>query len=177
VILETPRLYLTHTPLIVLQTRLQCDDFSMFVPDLGFDVHFPPDHPGPDALEHLPGWIAHMQQHGQPADQPGGCVVHKLERRAVGGIGFKGEPDETSSIEIGYGMNASHHGQGLATEAVGALVSWALESGFVRRVTAETLETNLASGRVLEKNGFTRFGERFDADEGGNLILWERLKL
>jgi [ribosomal protein S5]-alanine N-acetyltransferase len=176
VILETPRLYLIHPPLIALQTRLERDDFSLFVSDLGFDVHFPPDFPGSDALEHLPAWIAHMQQHGQPADQPGGCVIHKLERTAVGLMGFKGQPDANQSIEIGYGINASHHRQGIATEAVGALVDWTLESGFAKRVTAETLETNLASGRVLEKNGFTRFGERFDTEEGGNLLLWERLK-
>ena len=176
-ILETPRLYLIHPPLIALQTRLQRNDFTVFVPDLGFEVHFPPNFLGLDAeLEHLPGWVAHVEQHGQPIDQPGGCVIHKLERIEVGGMGFKGEPDGTRSIEIGYGINASHRGQGIATEGVAAFVGWALESGFVRRVTAKTLETNLASGRVLEKNGFVRFGERFDIEEGGNLILWERLK-
>jgi hypothetical protein len=100
VILETPRLYLIHPPLIALQTRLialqthlQPNDFTVFVPDLGFEVHFPPNFLGLDAeLEHLPGWVAHVQQHGQPADQPGGCVIHKLERIAVGGMGFKGKP-------------------------------------------------------------------------------------
>jgi [ribosomal protein S5]-alanine N-acetyltransferase len=111
---------------------------------------------------------------GHPKDQPGGCVIHKLEHLAIGQIGFKGQPDTDGNIEIGYGLNATHHNMGYASEAVGALVIWALESGFAKKITAETLETNLASGRVLEKLGFGQLGSRFDGEEGGNLILWER---
>jgi [ribosomal protein S5]-alanine N-acetyltransferase len=102
-------------------------------------------------------------------------VIHKLERLAIGQIGFKGQPDTDSSVEIGYNINTTHHNQRYASEAVGALVSWALESGFAKRITAETLESNLASHRVLEKLGFARLGTRFDAEEGGDLILWERI--
>jgi [ribosomal protein S5]-alanine N-acetyltransferase len=173
-ILETPRLFLIHPPLEVLKTRLTKDHFTAFVPDLNLEITFPPEYPG-DALGFFESWAAQVQINGHPNDQAGGCLIHKLERLAIGQIGFKGQPDTDGSVEIGYGLNATHHNQGYASEAVGALVNWALESGFAKRITAETLESNLASNRVLEKLDFVRVGTRFDAEEGGNLIVWERI--
>jgi [ribosomal protein S5]-alanine N-acetyltransferase len=173
-ILETPRLFLIHPPLEVLKTRLVKDHFTAFVPDLNLSVTFPPEYPG-DALGFFESWTTQVELHGHPGDQPGGCVIHKLEHLTIGQIGFKGQPDTDGSVEIGYGLNATHHNLGYGSEAVGALVNWALESGFAKKITAETLETNLASGRVLEKLGFAQFGTRFDAEEGGNLTLWERV--
>jgi [ribosomal protein S5]-alanine N-acetyltransferase len=172
-ILETPRLFLIHPPLEVMKTRLTKDHFTAFISDLNLEVTFPPEYPG-DVLAFLDSWTANVEISGHPSEQPGGCLIHKLERLAIGQIGFKGQPDTDGSVEIGYGLNATHHNQGYASEAVGALVHWALESGFAKRITAETLVSNLASNRVLEKLGFARFGTRFDANEGGNLILWER---
>jgi [ribosomal protein S5]-alanine N-acetyltransferase len=173
-ILETPRLFLIHPPLEVIKTRLLKDHFSAFISDLNLEVSFPPEYPG-DALGFFESWAAQVKINGHRIDQPGGCVIHKLERLAIGQIGFKGQPDTDGSVEIGYGLNATHRNQGYASEAVGVLVNWALESGFAKRVTAEALGTNLASNRVLEKLGFVQFGTRFDAKEGGNLILWERV--
>ncbi len=173
-ILETPRLFLIHPPLEVMKTRLKQDHFIAFVSALNLEITFPPEYPG-DVLAFLESWTADVEVNGHPKDQPGGCVIHKLEQLAIGQIGFKGQPDTEGNVEIGYGINATHHGYGYASEAVSALVHWTLETQFATRVTAETLETNLASGRVLEKLGFTKFGTRFDAEEGGNLILWEHL--
>jgi [ribosomal protein S5]-alanine N-acetyltransferase len=173
-ILETPRLFLIHPPLEVMKTRLVKDQFTAFISELNLEVTFPPEYPG-DALGFFESWAAHVEANGHWINQPGGCVIHKLERVAIGQIGFKGQPDTDGSVEIGYGLNATHHNQGYASEAVGALVRWALESGFAKCITAETLEINLASNRVLEKLGFARIGSRFDAEEGGDLILWERV--
>ena len=172
-ILETPRLFLVHPPLEVMKTRLVKDHFTAFVPDLNFEVTFPPEYPG-DVLDFLESWVSHVELHGHPGDQPGGCVIHKLERLAIGQIGFKGQPDTDGSVEIGYGLNATHHNLGYGSEAVGALVNWALESGFAKRIEVKTLQVNLASNRLLEKLEFMRVGTRFDADEGNDLILWER---
>lgn len=80
--------------------------------------------------------------------------------RLVGGGGFKGPPDEKGSVEIGYSMLTSFSEQGLATEAVEALVSWAFSTGQVREVIAETLPHLIASQRVLEKTGFVETGTR-----------------
>jgi [ribosomal protein S5]-alanine N-acetyltransferase len=80
--------------------------------------------------------------------------------RLVGGGGFKGPPDENGSVEIGYSMLTSFREQGLATEAVRALVGWAFSTGQVREVIADTLPHLIASQRVLEKAGFAETGTR-----------------
>ena len=51
-----------------------------------------------------------------------------------------------------------YQGQGYATEAVGAAVTWALQQPFVTCVETETAPDNRASQRVLEKCGFLPSG-------------------
>jgi len=70
----------------------------------------------------------------------------------VGLAGFKGYPDESGSTEIGYGIDPAYQNQGYMTEAVDALVNWALQHPFCNTVTATTVK-NPASRRLLEKLG------------------------
>lgn len=81
---------------------------------------------------------------------------------------FKGEPDEDGVVEIGYGTYPVFQGRGYMTEMVGGLMAWASEQPGVRRIMADTDADNLASQRVLQKNGF-RFVE-----ETEGLLWWER---
>ena len=92
----------------------------------------------------------------------------------VGLCGYKHCPTPVGAVEIGYGIIAARRGQGLATQAVAALLKQAAEDGAIRRLTAETAVDNIASQRVLEKNGFARAGTRDDPDDGA-LILWGRV--
>jgi ribosomal-protein-alanine N-acetyltransferase len=62
------------------------------------------------------------------------------------------------SCSLGYWVAADHNGRGVATAAVGAAVRHAFEELRLHRVEAGTLVHNVASQRVLERNGFTRFG-------------------
>jgi ribosomal-protein-alanine N-acetyltransferase len=59
---------------------------------------------------------------------------------------------------IGYWVDGRRNGRGLATEAVGEIVSYAFGALDLHRVEAATLVDNVASQRVLEKNGFERIG-------------------
>jgi len=72
--------------------------------------------------------------------------------------GFKGPPDQQGTIEIGYSVLGPYRGQGYATEGVYGLSRWALELEGVERIIARVLERNAASMRVLEKNGYRRYG-------------------
>ncbi len=85
----------------------------------------------------------------------------------VGLAGFKGPPDDAGRVEIGYGIEDGHRRQGYATEAVGALVDWALAKPACRAVTARTHPANEASIAVLRKVGFQLSG----ADE--RELLWQ----
>ncbi|NNE06788.1 MAG: GNAT family N-acetyltransferase [Xanthomonadales bacterium] len=76
------------------------------------------------------------------------------EDELVGICGFKGRPDARGSVEIGYSILPQFRNQGIATEAVAALVGWAFAQGAVQEITAETFPHLKQSIRVLEKNGF-----------------------
>ena len=77
-------------------------------------------------------------------------------RILIGNGGFTGVPDARGSVEIGYSLLPSWHGQGYGTELTGALIKWAFSHEHVERVLAVTYPALTASIRVLEKNGFQR---------------------
>lgn len=74
--------------------------------------------------------------------------------KVIGICGFKGRPNRTGSVEIGYSVLRPFRVQGYATEAVARLVVWAFSHQQVVEVTAETLPHLRQSIRVMEKNGF-----------------------
>ena len=100
-------------------------------------------------------------------------VVELRDGTHVGEFCFKGI-GEAGEVEIGYGVAEDWRGNGYATEAVSALVEWALKQSGVMRVTAETEPSNVASQRVLEKAGFVRTGE---AGAEGPLYVRKRGKM
>ena len=59
---------------------------------------------------------------------------------------------------IDYWVDEAHSRHGLATTAVGEIVRCAFHDLVLHRVEAGTLLHNLPSQRVLERNGFIRFG-------------------
>lgn len=60
--------------------------------------------------------------------------------------------------KLGYWVAHGRDGKGLATRAVGEVAQFAFEGAGLHRLEAWTLVDNHASQRVLEKNGFSRFG-------------------
>ena len=62
------------------------------------------------------------------------------------------------SCSLGYWLAANDNGRGLATAAVRDMMRIALEELKLHRIQAGTLLHNGRSQRVLERNGFVRFG-------------------
>lgn len=80
---------------------------------------------------------------------------------------------------IGYWVDVSRNGRGLATAAVGEILAYAFGSLDLHRVEAATLVDNVPSQRVLEKNDFDRIGLarkflRID-DDWRDFILFQRI--
>lgn len=86
-------------------------------------------------------------------------LLLKNDPHLVGDLCFKGLPNESGEIEIGYGTHTPYRGQGYMTEAVGGMVGWAFAQQGVKHMLAETEKTNPASIKILEKNGFRVFSE------------------
>jgi|ERR1019366_1822036 RimJ/RimL family protein N-acetyltransferase len=78
-------------------------------------------------------------------------ITRLFDGRAVGGIGFKGQPDG-GCVEIGYGLAPSARGNGFVAEAV-ALLTVGANHGLLR-VIADTTLDNIASQRTLIRAGF-----------------------
>jgi ribosomal-protein-alanine N-acetyltransferase len=76
----------------------------------------------------------------------GGLTLSNIRRRAA------------QHVTLGYWMGRQFAGQGLMTEAVGAVLPFVFGTLGLHRVHAAFLPVNDASRRVLEKNGFREEG-------------------
>jgi [ribosomal protein S5]-alanine N-acetyltransferase len=87
--------------------------------------------------------------------------------------------ESLQSGTIGYWIDHRRNGRGLATAAVGEILSYAFVELDLHRVEAATLVDNVSSQRVLEKNGFERIGlaRRFLRvnDEWRDFLLFQRI--
>jgi ribosomal-protein-alanine N-acetyltransferase len=92
-------------------------------------------------------------------DEPLGFWV--VERRDDGrflGLCALIRMPEGDDVELAYRLARASWGQGLASEAAGALVDHAFRTLRLPRLVAVTYPDNRGSQRVLEKLGFTRDG-------------------
>lgn len=92
-------------------------------------------------------------------------VVQRDTGMAVGMCSFKGPPVD-GVVEMAYGIEPEHEGNGYATEVARALVDFATSRADVRIVRAHTLPNAAASKRVLTKCGFECAGETMDSEDG-----------
>ncbi|MEM8782487.1 MAG: GNAT family N-acetyltransferase [Planctomycetota bacterium] len=112
-------------------------------------VRFLPHIPFPFTREHAEAFVATNQ--AEPwATSP--IFAVEFEERVIGNLNFEVQI-ESSSVMLGYAIGRDWWGQGLATEAAQAAMTWAAEAFTLRRVWASTDVRNVRSRRVLEKLG------------------------
>jgi [ribosomal protein S5]-alanine N-acetyltransferase len=145
---------------------------------LGAEVsaEWPPELYDADAVRYSLEWVL---THPEQSDWGGFYVVLRSSgldpARLIGICGFKGKPDSTGSVELGYGILPAQQRRGYATEAVLALVDWAFGRPEVSMVVGQTLPHLTASIGVLEKSGFRYAGLGSDphAPAGEQVIRYE----
>ena len=76
----------------------------------------------------------------------GGITLSNVRRRAA------------QFVNLGYWMGQQYAGQGIMTEAVGTCIPFVFDTLDLHRIHAAFLPHNIASRRVLEKNGFVEEG-------------------
>lgn len=119
---------------------------------------------------------------GRAPGESGGWVQFTVEERAtgrlVGDVGISPAEGEPGVIKVGYTMSPAYQRRGYATEAVAALVDYALETLHANVVRAYASSENLASIRVAEKVGM-HLVERFEHRSGGRTwygVRYERTR-
>jgi RimJ/RimL family protein N-acetyltransferase len=86
-------------------------------------------------------------------------IIRKQDNIVVGSMDFKDIPNEMKEIEIGYGLGKKYEHNGYMTEAVKAFCEWALTNEKIEKIIAETEMENIASKKILERCGFTKYKE------------------
>ena len=134
-------------------------------PTAAMQASWHPEYPLADTLEGLTWLFAAWQEMGG-LDETSPWWTYQLmvDGQAVGDIGFHGPPDDHQQVTIGYQVVPSAQRQGLATAACAMLIQLAWSAG-ARRLLANTDADNVASHRVLRRNGFrTEDGQSFHLD-------------
>jgi len=97
-----------------------------------------------------------LAQHAQGSALP--HVVLDTDR-IVGAITLSGiVRGPFQSANLGYWIDAAHNSRGLATAATAETTRVAFDELGLHRIQAGTLLHNAASQKVLQRNGFERFG-------------------
>lgn len=150
-LIKSRRLSLIAATPELIEKDIKGRDFLSEALDVNIPESWPPELYGPRAKQFAitqlddiaeQGWLFwYLLTHDDPSELVGIC-------------GFKGRPDESGSVEIGYSILSDFQRRGFATEAVARLVVWAFSHHNVKEVCAETLPHLVQSIRVLQKNGF-----------------------
>jgi ribosomal-protein-alanine N-acetyltransferase len=86
-------------------------------------------------------------------------IFRLTDHKLLGGVSLSNvRRGVTQSAELGYWLGTGHCGQGYMSDAVGELLAYGFGTLQLHRFEAATLPDNLASIKVLERNGFRREG-------------------
>lgn len=132
--------------------------------------------PHPYTEEHGKAWLEKVVD-ALPAIN----MAIEADGKLAGGIGLILNGDVyIKSAEIGYWLGEQYWGKGIATEAVRQMTEYAFYYFDLVRLYAEVFETNKASMRVLEKNGYYLEGVRRKAVFKNDVLMddyiWVKLR-
>lgn len=83
------------------------------------------------------------------------AVVWRENNKMIGTCGFTSFSYTHNSAEIGYVLNPAYWGQGIAAEAVRAVIRFGFMTLNLHRIEAKYMVGNDQSRRVMEKSGMT----------------------
>lgn len=82
-------------------------------------------------------------------------VILKENNRLIGTCGFARIDEPNATAEAGYVLNPDYWGNGIATEALSAVIALGFEKKGFNRIESRYMVDNQASRRVMEKSGMT----------------------
>lgn len=120
--------------------------------------NLPPIWQGSYNLSRARQWINERDKEGITL-----LAVEKSSEQAIGMI-ILFESNASGNLRLGYLLNESAWGKGLASELVGGFVNWCRHHD-IHSVAGGVERSNVASRRVLEKCGFVAEPETDEAAE------------
>lgn len=122
-----------------------------------------------DDINYTHQYLRYLETRYRAGDFYDWGVILASENKLIGTCGFTRFDFKNDSAELGYVINSDYCGKGIATEACAAIIRYGFESLALNRIECRFIPENLASRRVMEKNGMTFEGIR----RGGMLIKGE----
>lgn len=87
-----------------------------------------------------------------------GIFYKKYSEKLVGVVEIFNVDEKVNMATIGYTLNESYFGEGIATNAVKALIDFLFNEININRIQADVMVENIKSKNVLIRNKFTREG-------------------
>lgn len=106
--------------------------------------------------------VARLMRHWEERGYGHWAVEEKVTGTFIGRIGLQYQDDWTEGehkTEVGWLLDRSRWGKGIATEGALASLCYGFEELALERIISIMFPTNLASRRVMEKAGLTFRGE------------------
>jgi len=89
------------------------------------------------------------------ADNPVHIFAIDVNGKAVGGIGIHPQQDiMKKNAELGYWLGKQYWNNGIVSKAIIQMIDFGFKTYDITRIFARPFGTNMASQKVLEKNGF-----------------------
>ena len=153
----------THFPVLnthrlCLRQLLPADAAALFVikSDLEVTKHYGQE-PHQSIRDTL-GWIERLQASYKKREDFAWCVAFKDKDTLIGACTLWNLDPSYHHGEIGYELHPAYHKQGLMTEAVSAILTFAFTQLGLHRVEATPFADNPSSNRLLLRLGFTYEG-------------------
>ena len=86
------------------------------------------------------------------------AIARKEDNLVIGSCGYTNWVAEWRKVEIGYELGRAYWGQGIMTEALGAIIRFGFHRMNLNRIEAMVMPANTASAQVLKKLGFMEEG-------------------
>lgn len=102
--------------------------------------------------------ITEFNRNGCWENTTGKLLITDMEGHIVGDAGFSQNRHYLDGREVYYRIFAGHRGRGYASEALQLLSAYFFKATSMSRLEAVTVAGNIASEKVLQKNGFVLEG-------------------
>jgi len=108
-------------------------------------------------------------------------AIHSKEGKIIGAMGIRPdarEPENQKRKNLGFWMHPQNQNKGYMTEAVNAMLSFGFHQYGADLITADFLDWNTSSKRVLEKSGF-KWKETYpdDFEKNGQMMNSEHYQI
>lgn len=105
------------------------------------------------------------------------AVELKSTGELIGDTGVNEVEENPNEVEIGYGICKKYSGNGYATELLMEMTKYIAEAFEINILYGRVLHGNIASVRVLEKNGYQFVREELGSEDdpyGNGMLIYKR---